>query len=438
MTLDPSKHYPTGEAAETAAVSALTDVGGTMKGSRILGIAAQVKGMIAEGVDICNLTVGDFNPDHFPIPSTLTRHIDAQVAAGETNYPPADGMPQLRKAIAEFYRRELGVAFTHESVVVGSGARPPIYAAYKLFLAPGDTLTYAIPSWNNEYYAHLNQTQVITVETKPEQRFMPTLAQLEPHLSKTRVLHLNSPLNPCGTCIEEEALREICEAVVAENKRREAHGEKSLILLYDMVYWLLTFGEKHAHPIGVCPEIAPYTVYVDAISKAFAGTGLRVGWGVVPPYLQGKFKALIGHMGAWAPRPVQLATADFLADQEAMHAYLDTFRGEIQNRLNCIYKTFKGMESDGLPVTAIPPQGAIYLSVRCNLMGKTLPDGTTISTNEQIRQYLLMDARVAVVPFRAFGLEGETGWFRMSIGAVSQEALEAAMARLESSIRRLT
>jgi aspartate aminotransferase len=71
-------------------------------------------------------------------------------------------------------------------------------------------------------------------------------------------------------------------------------------------------------------------------------------------------------------------------------------------------------------------------------MGKTLPDGTTISTNEQIRQYLLMDARVAVVPFRAFGLEGETGWFRMSIGAVSQEALEAAMARLESSIRRLT
>ena len=437
MSIDPTPYYPTGDAAVAASNAALTEVGATMTGSRILGIAAQVKGMIADGVDICNLTVGDFNPSHFPIPSSLTQHIDAQVAAGQTNYPPADGMPELRKSIANFYARELGVAFSHDSVVVGSGARPPIYATYKLFLAPGDTLTYAIPSWNNEYYAHLNQTRVITVQTKPEQRFMPTLAQLEPHLKETRVLHLNSPLNPCGTCIEEDALRDICEAVVQENRRREAAGEKSLILLYDMVYWLLTFGEKHVHPIGVCPEIAPYTVYVDAISKAFAGTGLRVGWGVVPPYLQGKFKALIGHMGAWAPRPVQLATADFLADEKAMHDYLDTFRSEIKSRLDCIYHTFKGMEDDGLPVTAIPPQGAIYLSVRCNLMGKTLPDGTSISTNEQIRQYLLHEARVAVVPFRAFGLEGETGWFRMSIGAVSQEALEAAMARLETAIRRL-
>ena len=266
---------------------------------------------------------------------------------------------------------------------------------------------------------------------------MPTLAQLAPYLQETRVLHLNSPLNPCGTCIEEGALQEICEAVVAENKRREANGEKSLILIYDMVYWLLTFGEKHVHPIGVCPEIAPYTVYVDAISKAFAGTGLRVGWGVVPPYLQGKYKALIGHMGAWAPRPVQLATADFLLDGDAMHSYLDDFRAEIQARLDCIYNTFKRMEDDGLPVSAIPPQGAIYLSVRCDLRGKTLPDGTVVSTNEDVRQYLLKEARVAVVPFVAFGLEGETGWLRMSVGAVSQSALEAAMARLEAAVRKV-
>jgi len=435
MTIDPNSFYPTGDAAQTAATAAFTDMAGSMQGSRILGIAAQVKGMIAEGVDICNLTVGDFNPKHFPIPESLSTRIDAHVADGQTNYPPADGMLELRKAIAEFYARELGTAFPYQSVVVGSGARPPIFAAYKLFLDPGDTLTYAIPSWNNEYYAHLNQTKVITVETAPEQRFMPTLAQLAPHLRETRVLHLNSPLNPCGTCIEEGALKEICDAVVAENKRRETTGEKSLILLYDMVYWLLTFGEKHVHPIGVCPEIAPYTVYVDAISKAFAGTGLRVGWGVVPPYLQGKFKALIGHMGAWAPRPVQLATADFLQDGEAMGTYLESFRGQIQNRLDTIYNTFNGMKNDGLPVMAIPPQGAIYLSVRCNLIGKTLPDGTVVESNEDVRLYLLHEARVAVVPFRAFGLEGETGWFRMSIGAVSQSDLEAAMARVEAAIR---
>ena len=217
MTINPQSLYPSGEDAVAAASAAFTDTAASMQGSRILGIAAQVKGMIAQGHDICNLTVGDFNPDHFPIPRSLTAEIDDQMAAGETNYPPADGMPELRKAITSFYARELGVAFPYESIVVGSGARPPIYAAYKLFLDAGDTLTYAIPSWNNEYYAHLNQTKVITVQTAPEQRFMPTLAQLAPHLKETRVLHLNSPLNPCGTCIEEEALREICEAVVAEN-----------------------------------------------------------------------------------------------------------------------------------------------------------------------------------------------------------------------------
>jgi aspartate aminotransferase len=437
MTINPQSLYPSGAAAQTAATAAFTDMAASMQGSRILGIAAQVEGMIAEGCDICNLTVGDFNPKHFPIPESLSAQIGAHLTAGQTNYPPADGMPELRKAIAAFYARELGVAFPVESVVVGSGARPPIYAAYKLFLDPGDTLTYAIPSWNNEYYAHLNQTKVITVQTAPEQRFMPTLAQLAPHLQATRVLHLNSPLNPCGTCIEEKALREICEAIVAENRRREATGEKSLMLLFDMVYWLLTFGEKHAHPIGVCPEIAPYTVYVDAISKAFAGTGLRVGWGVVPPYLQGKFKALIGHMGAWAPRPVQLATADFLDNPAEMHSFLNPFRAQIKARLDCIYETFKRMEDDGVPVSAIPPQGAIYLSVHCELLGKTQPNGSLITSDEDMRLYLLQEARVAVVPFRAFGMEGETGWFRMSVGAVSQADLEAAMARLEAAIRRL-
>ena len=105
--------YPTGLAAEKAAKAALTDLAANMKGSRILGIASQVKAMIADGIDICNLTVGDFNPSHFPIPSTLSQHIDQQVAAGQTNYPPADGMPELRKAIATFYDRELGVAFPY-------------------------------------------------------------------------------------------------------------------------------------------------------------------------------------------------------------------------------------------------------------------------------------------------------------------------------------
>ena len=437
MALDVSTFYPKGDEAHAALHRDLTDVAATMSGSRILGIAGQVKELAKTNPDLCNLTVGDFSPAQFPIPAALKAAIDTELSANETNYPPADGMPELRQAVTEFYAERLGLRFPVESVVVGSGARPPIFAAFSCLLEPGDKVVYAIPSWNNEYYIHLNEAEAVKVICGPEDGFMPTLAALQPHLATARVLHLNSPLNPCGTCISKEALQEICEAVVAENRRREAAGERSLFLLYDMVYWLLTYGDvEHHHPIALVPEIARYTICVDAISKWLAATGLRVGWGIVPPHLQGKFKAYIGHMGAWASRPIQLATAKVLRNTAALDDFLGGFKSELQARLDCIHEAFSAMEAEGLPVHAIAPQGAIYLSVRMNLIGRTLPGGEVVETNEQVRLYLLHEASVAVVPFQAFGLEEETGWFRMSVGAVSTEALQAGMDRLATAIRK--
>ncbi len=305
-------------------------------------------------------------------------------------------------------------------------------------LEPGDELVYAVPSWNNEYYAYLNGAKAVLVPTTPEDGFMPTLASLTPHLASARILHLNSPLNPCGTCIDEGELKAICEAVVAENARREGTGQRPLFLLYDMVYWMLTYGEtRHADPISLVPEIASTCIYIDAISKNFAGTGLRVGWGVVPPHIQPKFKALIGHMGAWAPRPEQMATAWLLDRDDRIDAWLESFRPRLEARLDLIHERFSAMAAEGLPVRAIAPQGAIYLSVQVNLIGRRLPDGTVIETNEQIRELLLDEARTAVVPFRAFGLEGENGWFRMSIGAVGMEELAAALDRVEATVRKV-
>jgi len=436
MPIDVSEYYPKGEAAAAAATRALTDHAAGMVGSRILGIASQVRAMQAEGTEICNLTIGDFSPAQFGIPESLRRAIGEQLAAGDTNYPPADGTPELRRAIVDFYERELGVRFPVESVIVGSGARPPLYVTLACLLEEGDTYVYGLPTWNNEYYAYLNRAEVVTIPTSPETDFHLTAELLAPHLATARVLHINSPLNPCGTCIDGAVLKQICEDIVAENRRREADGRKALVLLYDMVYWMLTFGEtRHHHPVGLVPEIAPYVVYVDALSKNFAGTGLRVGWGIAPPYLQPKLKALIGHTGAWAPRPVQSAAAWFLGQPEEVHDYVDAFKVKLQARLDLIYSTFERMQAGGLPVEAIPPQGAIYLSIRVNLVGLSKPGGGTFDTNEAIREYLLHEARIAVVPFRAFGLEGENGWFRMSVGAVSVEALGEALGRLEAAVR---
>ena len=359
--------------------------------------------------------------------------------AGETNYPPADGLPELKQAIVDFYAERLGVRFPLDAVVVGSGARPPLYATFATVLSPGDLLVYAAPSWNNNYYAYLMGARTACLQTEADAGFMPTLDLIAPTLRQARILHLNSPLNPCGTAISAAVLRDICEAVVQENQRREAAGERPLILLYDMVYWMLTFGDtEHAHPIGVCPQVAPYTVLVDAISKSFAATGLRVGWGVVPPFIQGKYKALIGHLGAWAPRPEQQATAWYLKQPQLVDAYMRSFVGAIGARLDLIHDAFESMRAAGLPVRALRPQGAIYLSVQVDLMGRRLPDGRTVQSNEQVREYLLDEARVAVVPFQAFGLDGDTGWFRMSVGAVGLEELRAGLQRLQAAIEAVT
>ncbi len=434
--LDVQAHLPQGDAADAARAQTFTELAEGMLGSRILAVATEVRAAVAAGETICNLSIGDFSPRWFRLPPELEARIGEEVAAGNNNYPPADGLLSLRHAICDHYAEEHGVRWPVESVVVGSGARPPIFAAFNLLLDPGDVVLYGLPSWNIEYYVYLNRARGVQIETRPEHGFHLTAAGLAPHLASARLLLMNSPLNPCGTCITEQALRNICEAVLAENRRRETTGDRPLVLVFDQVYRLLTYGDNHHHhPLAVCPELAPYTIYVDAISKCFAGTGLRVGWGLVPPYLQPRFKALMGHMGSWAPRPVQAATAWYLRQPERMRPWLEAFRRDLVERLDTIHGAFARMAAEGLPVEAIAPQGAIYLSVRLDLVGRREPGGRVLETNEDIRRYLLRSAGVAVVPFRAFAMEEDTGWFRTSVGAVGLEELRGAMDRLAEAVR---
>jgi aspartate aminotransferase len=167
--------YPCSETADAARRRTLNPLASNMAGSRILGIASQVRARIAEGQDICNLTVGDFAPAQFKAPVPLRDKIAEYSQAGQTNYPPADGIPALKQAIVDFYADRLGVNFPVSSVVVGSGARPPLYATYMNVLSEGDLLVYAAPSWNNEYYAYLNGARPVVLQTGPEAGFMPTL-----------------------------------------------------------------------------------------------------------------------------------------------------------------------------------------------------------------------------------------------------------------------
>ncbi|WP_223641583.1 pyridoxal phosphate-dependent aminotransferase [Corallococcus sp. EGB] len=401
-------------------------------GSEILRIAAEIRELVAKGSKVCNLTVGDFNPKEFPIPDGLRDQIGAALQGGETNYPPSDGVLDLRQAVQRFYERSLGLKYPLEGITIAGGARPVIYAIFRAVLDPGDVVVYPVPSWNNNHYAHMLGARGVVVTTDAAAGFMPTLAQLEPHLSTARLLCLCSPLNPTGTMLDPEALRAICQRIVEENRAREGRGQKPLILMYDHIYWVLSFGKKHVTPVELVPEMAPYTVFVDGISKAFAATGVRVGWGVGAPTLISRMRDVLGHVGAWAPKAEQLATARYLDDTQATESFLKTMRQRVDERLEALYKGFQRMKDAGLPVEAIAPQGAIYLSVRFDVVGR---DGLT--TNDAIRKRLLEKARFAMVPFQAFGLAADTGWFRLSVGATSVAEIEEALPRVEATVREI-
>lgn len=416
----------------------LSSLTGSLLGSEILKIAADVRALDAEGAEICNLTVGDFAPSEFRIPGDVEQGIIDRLRKGETNYPPADGILALREAVRTLYQRELGLDPALASVIVTSGSRPGIYATYRTLVDPGDRVVYPTPSWNNPYYVQLVGAVGVPVPVGPESRFLPTCELLQDAVRGARLLVLCSPQNPAGTMFTEESLGAICDLVLEENARRGV-TERPLYVMYDQVYWTLTFGgRQHVHPVQVRPAMAPYTIYIDGASKSLAATGIRVGWVVAPEDLAGAMSALVGHMGAWAPKAEQGAVADFLENGGAWSAFRDDMVARVHERLDVLYTGLMKLREEGLPVNVIAPEGAIYLSVQFALRGRTTPEGTRLDGDEAVRAHLLRAAGLAVVPLRAFGSEEDTEWFRLSVGAVSVSEIEGVLPRVRGALKAVS
>jgi aspartate aminotransferase len=149
-----------------------------------------------------------------------------------------------------------------------------------------------------------------------------------------------------------------------------------------------------------------------------------------------RLKDIIAHVGAWAPKPVQLATAELLNDAEAIHEYHAQMKTEVQARLNTLYEGFQQMRAEGLPVDCMAPEGAIYLSTQIDLIGRSV-DGSSFQSNDDIRRFVLDNAGFGVVPFGAFGFKQDNGWFRISVGAVSRQDIESGLPRLKAALQRV-
>lgn len=407
-------------------------------GSEIIKLAWEINARIKDGQQIYNLTIGDYNPKIFPIPEQLTEYIKDAYDHHETNYPPGDGLPELKTEISRYILTRGQLDYNTNNILVAGGSRPLIYAIYKTLLEPKDVVLYPVPSWNNNHYVHLSNCKGIEVETQPENNFLPTVKELKKHLRKTTLLSLCSPLNPTGTCFSKKALTAICKAVLNENEKRKHKGKKALYIMYDQIYWGLSVNDaKHYDPVSLFPELRDYTIYIHGISKVFAATGVRVGWAWGPQSIINKMKSVLGHVGAWAPRAEQKATARFLANDNYIDQYLSWINKEISIRLEGFYNGIQNMKAKGLPIDALLPQGAIYLTVLFDILGKTDNNGNEMLTVNDVSSFLLSEARVALVPFSAFGSKTKKPWYRLSIGTCSESDVVNILASIESALLTL-
>lgn len=409
-----------------------------LKGSEIIKLAGEIKAKIAAGIPIYNYTIGDFNPAIFPIPKALEEKIVAAYREKQTNYPASNGIEDLRNSLSKYIKNRQGLEYSPNEFLVACGARPLIYAAYQAILDRDEKAIFPVPSWNNNHYTTLTHGVQAAVHVGADENFMPTADQLKEHIHEAGVLALCSPLNPTGTVFSKEKLTDICRMVVEENKHR-AGKRKPLYVIYDQIYWQLCFGEnRHYDPVSLVHEMRPYTIYIDGISKAFAATGVRVGWAFGPEVIIGKMKSILGHVGAWAPKPEQKGTAEFLADGVAVNTFLEHFKGEVHSRLQAFYEGIKAMREEGLPVDVIAPQAAIYLTVKIDLKGKKMPNGTIINSVSETTEYLLTEAGLAVVPFTAFGAKADNPWYRLSVGTAQEKDIPLVINKLRESIIALS
>jgi aspartate aminotransferase len=402
-------------------------------------LGADIKEKIKGGEKIYNFTIGDFDSSIFPIPKRLEEEIIDAYRKKFTTYPPADGILSLRESVSKFIKEREGLYFNTNEILIAAGGRPLIYSLYRALVDKDDKVIYSVPSWNNNHYVHFVEGRHEVIETTAENNFMPSAEDIKPHIQDAVLIALCSPLNPTGTVFKKEELEKICDMVLEENMRRN-DDEKKLYVMYDQMYWTLTFGDtQHFNPVSLRPEMKDYTIFIDGISKAFAATGVRVGWALGPEHVLSKMKAINSHVGAWSPMAEQHATAKFLVLNDVIDEYLFNYKKELEERLQLIYNGFQKLKTEGFSVDACAPQAAIYLTIQISrLAGKKTFEGKIMASQSDVTSYILDEAKLAVVPFYAFGASKSSDWYRLSVGTCKKEEIPEMLEKLKAALSKLS
>lgn len=409
-------------------MSELSIYGENIIGSEILKISTKIK---ENKEKIYNYTIGDFDSQLYPIPVKFSESIEWNFRINNTNYPMGVGEIHLREKVSKHLQRKHNIQYSTNQILIGAGVRPLIYTIFKTIINKGDGVIFPTPSWNNNHYTFLHDGNQIVIDCKPENDFFPTAEQIKSEIKNAKLICLCSPQNPTGKVINPNVLKDICNVVLEENKRRleQTNDYKPIYIFFDQIYSDLSRIETH-HPINLVPEIKDFLVCVDGISKSFSATGVRIGWMFGPEKLIKKAGEIFSHIGAWANKPEQYALSTYLGNENDVDRFLSE-RNKIFGIISDnICNTIQNMKYSGYNVDYKKPDGAIYISLYLGYY-------TKFNDIEEMINYLINTCKVGLVPFEYFGSKENKGWFRLSIGTINLNQITEHQKVIENMIKNL-
>jgi aspartate aminotransferase len=390
-----------------------------IKPSPTIAVSMKAAELKASGKDIISLGMGE--PD-FDTPQNIKQAAIAAIERGETKYTAVDGTALLKKAVITKFKRENSLEYKPSEIIVSTGAKQVIYNAFIASINPGDEVIIPAPYWvSYPDMVLLAGGKPVIVESSEKNNFKISPTDLEKAITpKTKWLLLNSPSNPTGACYSDDELKKLAEVLLRHN---HVH------ILTDDIYEHLIFDDlKFATIAEIEPKLKDRTLVVNGVSKAYAMTGWRIGYGAGPEKLI-KAMAMIQSQSTSSPCSISQA-----ASVEALMGTQDYIKPNaklFQTRRDMVVKMLNKI--DGINCNI--PNGAFYVFPSCRgLFGKKTTSGKVIENDNDFASYLLEEALVAVVPGVAFGAPD---FFRISYAA-SEEFLENSMQRIAVACAKLS
>lgn len=390
-----------------------------VKPSASMAASMAAKALRATGVDVIDLGLGE--PD-FPTPAHVAEAAYWAALAGETLYTPAAGTLALRKAVAEKFRRENGLDYGPDDIVVANGAKQIIFNALMATLNDGEEVILPAPYFVSypEMVKLLGGVPVTPI-CGADTGFRLTPAVLEAAITpRTKWLFLNMPGNPSGAVYSGTELRALGN-VLARHPQ--------VLILSDEIYEHILFDGREFVSFGkACPELRDRTLIVNGVAKAYAMTGWRVGYAAGPAPLLKAMNTVQSQSVTSVAAPMQAAALAALTGPQDCIA---TFREAFERRRDLVVAAVATIPG----LTLSPPEGAFYAYIGCAaLIGRVTPKGEALTDDTAVVSYLLNEGHVGAVPGEAYGL---SPYFRIST-ATADATLTEAMARIGHAVSALS